>query len=509
MVPRSQLWSAIVRRVASLSIRAKLVVTILLSLMFLAGVVILGVRARMAAVIWDEDRESVILTTRDVEDQITSAAHEDGHPGLRERLQGCARLDRDISYIFVLDGSQRVLADTFERGFPQELLSANPLPLGGSHSVKPLETEQGLVWDVAVPLHASRGTVRVGISQARVQAALRGITTFLVVLTVCAATVGSLAACWLTSVVLRPVRQLALATEAIASGDLQQRVSVAGHDEIATLAASFNTMSAVLARSRSEIDAVNRELVRRNRELMVMNALATTMSRSLDLQSILNGAVETIIELLNARAGWIYLKDEQSGCLALSACHGFSTVLPPKDLTILPKQCAYCSCRQAMDDGTALVVHSGPVCLGGGAEASAREGLRCHMNIPLKSKDKVLGVMNLAYAEDQDCREEEIHLLTSIGHQIGMAVENARLYKNLWGREVAAQHMLRKLISVHEDERARIARELHDEAGQSLTALLLQLAGLEAMLPVGATRPSDAWRNCRRSLLPSWKRCGG
>ena len=63
--------------------------------------------------------------------------------------------------------------------------------------------------------------------------------------------------------------------------------------------------------------------------------------------------------------------------------------------------------------------------------------------------------------------------------------ELAKANEDLRGKEMAGEHLLSKLISAHEDERARIARELHDEAGQSLTALLLQLAGLEAMLPAG------------------------
>ena len=42
------------------------------------------------------------------------------------------------------------------------------------------------------------------------------------------------------------------------------------------------------------------------------------------------------------------------------------------------------------------------------------------------------------------------------------------------------------MISAHEDERGRIARELHDAAGQNLTALLLQLGCVEQSLPGGA-----------------------
>jgi PAS domain S-box-containing protein len=227
------------------------------------------------------------------------------------------------------------------------------------------------------------------------------------------------------------------------------------------------------------------ELAKANEKLVVLNAVAETVSRSLDLQGILDSALERILELLKARTGWVYLKDEQSGCLALSACQGFLATSPEDDGAALPENC---SCRQAMDDGTVRVVHTGPICLHGDSEALAREGLRCHVTIPLQAKDKVLGVMNLAYAEDRNFPNNEIQMLTSIGHQIGMAVENARLYKDLWDKEAAQQYLLGKLISAHEDERARIARELHDEAGQSLTALLLRLAGVEAMLPGGAER---------------------
>jgi hypothetical protein len=43
----------------------------------------------------------------------------------------------------VVDGSQRVLVDTFERGCPEELLCANRVPAGEGYSVKALKTEKG------------------------------------------------------------------------------------------------------------------------------------------------------------------------------------------------------------------------------------------------------------------------------------------------------------------------------------------------------------------------------
>ena len=55
--------------------------------------------------------------------------------------------------------------------------------------------------------------------------------------------------------------------------------------------------------------------------------------------------------------------------------------------------------------------------------------------------------------------------------------------------EQARNDLLRRLVVVQEEERVRIARELHDQMGQQLTALKLGLESLDGPLPEGVTRP--------------------
>jgi two-component system NarL family sensor kinase len=88
--------------------------------------------------------------------------------------------------------------------------------------------------------------------------------------------------------------------------------------------------------------------------------------------------------------------------------------------------------------------------------------LRCHASVPLYAGDRPLGVMNLAMAGWRQLTRQELDLLTTIADQVGIAVERARLGEQSVER-------------ARSDERARIAREVHDTLAQGFTAIALHI----------------------------------
>jgi signal transduction histidine kinase len=77
------------------------------------------------------------------------------------------------------------------------------------------------------------------------------------------------------------------------------------------------------------------------------------------------------------------------------------------------------------------------------------------------------------------------------------AKDNARLYAELRQKEQIRGELLRRVISAQEDERKRIARELHDETSQSLTALMVGLDTVRMASALDLLKANTRLQNCK------------
>jgi signal transduction histidine kinase len=184
---------------------------------------------------------------------------------LNQLLLETQKNNPDVRYAFVHDPDGEVLAHTFGNGFPAGLMGLNQVEADGYQNTIWVETPEGLVWDVAVPVFNGRaGIARVGISSQSVQRVLLDLTSQVLLTTMVVLGVSLLAATFLTFVLTRPILELVEAARAVGQGDFSRRVRRWAKDEIGDLAEAFNQMAVELGR----VDEVRRERELLRRQLL-------------------------------------------------------------------------------------------------------------------------------------------------------------------------------------------------------------------------------------------------
>jgi signal transduction histidine kinase len=105
-------------------------------------------------------------------------------------------------------------------------------------------------------------------------------------------------------------------------------------------------------------------------------------------------------------------------------------------------------------------------------EITRRAAARTGMWVPLIARDRVIGVIEIHDKEGPDARfsDDDLRLAETFAARAAVAVELSQR---------VAQDALRRVVQTQEQERRRLARELHDETGQALTSILLGLKPLE------------------------------
>ena len=183
---------------------------------------------------------------------------------------------------------------------------------------------------------------------------------------------------------------------------------------------------------------VHDQLLHRANQLATLDAVATSVSRSLNLGEVLNEALDKVLEVTGLESGAIYLWDRASRELQLTVHRGLSEEFVRQ---VSRMRLGEGVTGRAAMSGEPIVVDE-YVKDRRALPAAMQENLRAMVSMPLKSKDKVLGVMNIASRRERRFAPWEVQLLTSIGNQIGVAIENAQLFDEIREREKQLAYQL-------------------------------------------------------------------
>ncbi|MFW6068486.1 MAG: GAF domain-containing protein [Chloroflexota bacterium] len=248
---------------------------------------------------------------------------------------------------------------------------------------------------------------------------------------------------------MRPLEALTVATQEVARGKFGSTIKVDSGDEIEILAHNFNHMSAQLATSYARLEE---RLTARTRELRALNAIAAVISHADELCAVLQVALDETLAVTGLEAGGVYILNESQQRLRLFAHKGLETTLVKViDDLALGEGFSGEAAAQARPVLTSDLTNDARLTRKAVLE-SGFHGLGC---FPISASGRVLGTLFILARERREFSSEDVELLTSISHQMGVAVENARLLEQVQ-------------ISAAEEERQRLARELHDAVTQTL-----------------------------------------
>lgn len=253
------------------------------------------------------------------------------------------------------------------------------------------------------------------------------------------------------------------------------------------LLSQLESHAAQLAQARDDLEVNVRErtatLFEQEQRLAILHQVDQAILAAQSAEGIAGNAVAHLRRLLGCQRASVMMYDweaHQAELLAVASAE--STSRPP-------------GTRTSLD----LITIPGPFASGEpyvipdlGAEPAGQnqaadevskalltDGIRTYLSVPLLAEDRLLGSLNLGAAQPHAFDDNALEVVRQVAASLTVALKNAWLTQQIQQDRARLQGLSRRLVEAQELERKAISRELHDEAGQALTVLMIGLGMLE------------------------------
>lgn len=255
--------------------------------------------------------------------------------------------------------------------------------------------------------------------------------------------------------VLKPLRQLVGIASAIGRQDFSQRMNPEGHDELAQLGKAFDQMTGQLARSYSELEnealLKTRELQKSHAALQILHSASRTLFANHDLCSGAIPMLQELEKLLGVGPIRLFLHDRNFN----QPVETLVTATPTRPFHCKDHSCDACLVTPEAYDILPL---------------EGNDGRR--LLLPIHTSNQLLGTLEVWYSEEEGLSETARRLLETLSDQLATAI--------FLEKQITEEQQLTLA-----EERAVIARELHDSLAQSLSYLKIQVARLRRVAVEG------------------------
>jgi GAF domain-containing protein/HAMP domain-containing protein len=226
--------------------------------------------------------------------------------------------------------------------------------------------------------------------------------------------------------ITRPIDALVQTFNLVEQGDLSQRAQVLSTDELGTLAIYFNRMLSRLDELQQNLE---KRVDDRTKQLRLSNEVGRIASTILDPETVITKVVNLITQsfdyyysaifIVSGNGRWADLKDASGSAGAiLKARHhrlqvGSNSLVGAAITTREP--------QVALDVGASAVRFNNPLL----------PNTRSEIAIPLMMGDRVIGALDVQSTREADFKPDNIVTLQSMANQVAIAIENARLFKEM------------------------------------------------------------------------------
>jgi PAS domain S-box-containing protein len=269
------------------------------------------------------------------------------------------------------------------------------------------------------------------------------------------------------------------------SGELRDLiVSIVNIDLLGPAGCALSALVDITERKRVEAERdqlLEREQLARSEaegaldRLRAVESITDSALAQLDLDELLRELLSRVRHALGVDSALVMLLDEEGRTLFARAIEGLShervaSIRVPVGTGVTGRIAA---------EGRPLIVNDYSTVDTSGIEGVSPSNLRVllssAMGVPLRIGPKVVGVVAVSSSRPRRFTEEELTLLLLVADRVGPSIERARLVERVHAGRQRLKALSTRLLKAQEEERRRLSIELHDELGQVLTAVKINL----------------------------------
>jgi len=177
-----------------------------------------------------------------------------------------------------------------------------------------------------------------------------------------------------------------------------------------------------LENTRQELTDSLQTIRQQQQQLISLYAISTMIYRTLDIDEIAKNALKEVLNVTGAEVGWIYVEDNETEDLILSAHHGLSPEFVNAAKRIKRGENLD---GQVAQSGQPKVIEK--VSRELSLRLSGREDTGAILIAPLRSRVAITGTLGIATRNQHEDTSSKLELLNAAGEAIGIAIGHARL----------------------------------------------------------------------------------